>query len=655
VANGDAGFVWHPDEETLKNANWTGFLKAEGLADYSSLQAKASKDPEWFWNALVWHLDIRFYEPYDRILDLSEGTAFARWFRGGKTNLVLNALDKHVAGHRRSHEAIVWQGEDGDVRRWTYGDLNRETCKLAAGLCRLGMRRGDLIAVYMPMVPETLAAFLAIAKLGCIIMPLFSGFGVDALRTRLAEGNAAAVITVDATLRRGKLIPMKDVLDDAIKGLEHIRHVIVVPRFADEATLKEGRDLWLGDVTAGCPDAFPTTETDAEDQLLLVFTSGTTGRPKGVVLSHGGFQLKVGEDFKYVLDLKPEDRLFWMSDMGWLTVPVSIAGSLLVGATFVMAEGVPDYPAPNRLWRIVDQHKVTFLGISPTLARMLQRHGDRAVAGHDFSSLRVAASTGEPWDRDSWMWIFDKVCQRRAPLQNLCGGTEVAGGIVATCILFPLKPGGFHGGIPGTGADLVTQSGESVGPDEIGELVMREACAGTTRGLWHDQDRYISTYWNAIPGLWVHGDLASRDRDGVWFVHGRSDDTIKIAGKRTGPSEIESLLVSAGAAEAAAVGVPDSSTGSRLVCLVVPKTDGEPTDGLTKRLIDAVVAGYGTSFRPKEIIYVSDLPKTRSQKVMRRLIRSVLANEPPGDASSLVNPEAVDELRKVISRPRAEA
>ena len=335
----------------------------------------------------------------------------------------------------------------------------------------------------------------------------------------------------------------------------------------------------------------------------------------------------------------------WMTDFGWLVGPLQVTAALLAGATCVLAEGTPDYPETGRLWRLVQDHQVSFLGCGPTLARMMMRYGNAEVSSYDLSSLRVAASTGEPWDRDSWMWIYENALRRRGPLMNYSGGTEL-GGLVATNVLFPLKPTSFSGAIPGTGADIVDPEGRSVASGEVGELVMRQACIGTTRGLWRDPQRYIENYWSRIPGLWVHGDWASRDADGSWFIHGRSDDTIKIAGKRTGPAEIEALLLATGrVSDAAAVAVPDPVRGSAVVCAVVPAPDETPGSELESVLSDAVASGLGGSFRPRQVLFVRDLPRTRNMKTMRRVIRAVLLNEGPGDLSALANPEAVDELR----------
>ncbi len=442
---------------------------------------------------------------------------------------------------------------------------------------------------------------------------------------------------------------MKRVLDEAIKDVPTVRHVVVARRLGNDVPMQIGRDVWWSDVTARGRDDFAAVELPAEHPLMIVYTSGTTGRPKGTVHTHCGVTVKTGEDYILCFDLKPSDRLMWMTDFGWVVGPLQMTGALLAGATCVLAEGTPDYPETGRLWRLVQDHKVSFLGCGPTLARMMMRYGTADISKYDLSSLRVAASTGEPWDPDSWMWIYENALGRRGPLMNYSGGTEM-GGIVATNVLHPIKPASFSGPIPGTGADIVDENGKSVGPDEVGELVMRQACIGTTRGLWRDPERYIENYWSRIPGMWVHGDWASRDADGSWFIHGRSDDTIKIAGKRTGPAEIEALLLATHrVSDAAAVAVPDPVKGSAIVCAVLAGPNETPGPELASALCEAVVTGLGGSFRPKQLLFVSDLPRTRNLKTMRRVIRAVILGAEPGDLSALVNPEAVEEMRKIVA------
>lgn len=639
------GYAWHPSEEVKRASNWQAFIASENLADYAMLERKAAQDPEWFWNALIRFLDIRFMKPYERVLDLSGGIAWPKWCIGGTMNITESLLDRHLAAGRGDSLAISWEGERGERRQLTYAQVAREVARVAAGLHDLGLKPGDAVGLYMPMVPEVVCVYLALARLGCIILPLFSGFGQAAIATRLNDGAAVAVVTADGCLRRGKTVEMKTVVDAAVAEVPTVRHVVVVPRLGLDVPMTPGRDVTWDRIRARDVAGFPAAEVSAEHPLMIVYTSGTTGRPKGTVHTHIGFAAKTGQDFLLSFDLKSTDRMLWMSDFGWLVGPLLVASTFLAGATCVLAEGTPDYPEPYRLWRIIRDHEVSFLGCGPTLARMMMRHGTKDMTRFDLTSLRVAASTGEPWDNDSWLWLFEHALGKRAPLMNFSGGTEM-GGIVITNILCPIKPGSFSGAAIGTGGDIVDADGNSVGPGEVGELVMRQACIGTTRGLWQDPDRYIDSYWSRIPGLWVHGDWASRDADGSWYIHGRSDDTIKISGKRTGPAEIEALLLATHkVTDAAAIAVPDPVKGAAVVCAVIAAPDTAISDDLAAELSAAVVAGLGTSFRPKTVLFVGDLPRTRNMKVMRRAIRATLLGEPPGDLSTLVNPEALDELK----------
>lgn len=648
VATPKSDFAWYPSDEFKRATNWAAFIAAENLPDYAALVRKASADPNWFWDALIRFLDIQFVKPYQRVRDVSQGLPWPRWCVGGTTNMTLSLLDRQLKAGRGDHEAVVWEGEDGSKRRLSYAELAAEVSRLASGLTKLGLKQDDAVGIYMPMMPETAVAYLALARCGCIVLPLFSGFGAGAISARLNDAEAIAVITVDACLRRGRMVPMKSTLDAAAREVASLRHIVVARRLGGEVPMQAGRDLWWHDVAASGADFFPAAEVDAEQPLMIVYTSGTTGKPKGTVHTHCGLTVKTGEDFRLCFDLKPEDRLMWMTDFGWIVGPMQITAALLSGATLVLAEGTSDYPEPGRLWRLVQDHRISILGIGPTLARTMMRYGTAEVDKYDLSSLRAAASTGEPWDPDSWHWIFDNVLKRRGPLMNYSGGTEM-GGIVATNLLFPIKPASFSGPIPGTGADIVDDEGHSIASGQVGELVMREACIGTTRGLWRDPERYLDTYWRRIPGVWVHGDWASRDEDGSWYIRGRSDDTIKIAGKRTGPAEIEALLLATHrASDAAAVGVPDPIKGSSVVCAIVPAAGEKPGADLARALSDAVVAGLGGAFRPQRFVFVGDLPRTRNMKTMRRVIRAVLVDEPPGDLSALVNPEAVEELRQVV-------
>ena len=420
-----------------------------------------------------------------------------------------------------------------------------------------------------------------------------------------------------------------------------------MPRDGTPHDWRPGRDHWWHELVASAParvEDVPAEAMPADDPFLLVFTSGTTGKPKGVVHSHCGFPVKTALDLSLCMDLKPEDRFLWMSDMGWLVGPMLVFGGLLVGCTVVLAEGAPNYPEPDRLWRLVERHRVSYLGLAPTIARLSMTLPEAVMAERDLRSLRVMVSTGEAWTPEAWHWTVDRVGQGRVPLLNFSGGTEM-GGILTGTVIHPLKPCAFAGPVPGTGADVVDDTGASVAPGVTGELVMRTPSIGLTRGLWHDRERYLQSYWSRLPDLWVHGDFASRDADGHWYVHGRSDDTLKIAGKRTGPSEIEALLMGTGLLQdAAAIGIPDPIKGAAVVCVCVarPETDTRAAAGA---LSAAVVAGLGGAFRPAHVLFVTDLPRTRNMKVMRRVVRAAWLGEPPGDLSTLVNPEAVQAIR----------
>jgi acetyl-CoA synthetase len=643
----EAEIIWRPSEATCRDANWTRFIAHCGLPDYATLARRASAEPEWFWRVLADWLGFRFRQPPGRMLDLAGGVEHPRWCLGGTANLYDSAVTATLE-RDPDRPAVIWEAESGQERVLTYAELDRAAAALAAGLRGLGLGPGDVVGFYLPMLPETVVAFMACARLGCATVPLFSGFAADAVAQRLELAGAQAVITAAATQRRGETVAMKPVIDAALRGNDTVRHVVVLRQCGEALPMAAPRDLWWHDLVAGAGAgaAERPLELPAEQPVLLMYTSGTTGLPKGTVHTHAGIGIKIGQDARLTLDLKAGERLLWPTDFGWFGGAVTILGSLLAGATLVIAEGAPTFPEPDRLWRLVARHRVTHLGLAPTLARLLRRDAEALIGRHDLSSLRAFPSSGEAWDRESWRWVVGRVGGGRAPILNFSGGTEMCA-IVASNILFPQKPASFNGPVPGTGGDIVGPDGHSLPPGEIGELVMREACIGTTRGLWRDAARFHESYWSKIPGMWVQGDLASRDTEGFWFLHGRSDDTMKIAGKRVGPTEIEEALLATGTvSEVAAVGLPDPVTGNAVACVAVA-APGQAGDAAQARLLaEAAASALGRAFRPKRVVFVSDLPKTRSMKVMRRVVRATLAGEPPGDLSSVANPEAVEELAR---------
>jgi acetyl-CoA synthetase len=637
--------VWNPSDELRARSNWALLFRQAGVRNIEELNARAAQDPEWFWNELIRFQQFPFLKPYTKVLDLSGGIEFPNWCVGGTTNITLACLDRHRAAGHGDELAVIFESEDGGLESLTYEELYQRTCRLASGLERLGLKAGDCVGLYMPLMTDSVIAFLALARLGCIVLPLFSGFGPAAIIDRLNDGKAVALITVDAAMRRGRRVDMISIAIEAAREIPSLAHIVVKNRFNSDLTLSPGRDHDMDQLSAAGDAEHAAKELPAEAPLMIVYTSGTTGKPKGTVHTHCGFGIKTAQDLHLIFDVKRGDRLLWMTDMGWLVGPVQTVGGLMAGATLVLAEGVPDFPEPDRLWHLIERHRVSVLGLSPTAARLMIQAGIPAVAARDLSSVRLIASTGEPWDATSWMWIFDHVLQRRGPLLNYSGGTEM-GGILASHLLAPLRPASLHGPLPGTGADIVDENGLSVGVGEVGELVMRAPCIGTTRGLWNDREKYLDTYWRRFPGMWVHGDWASRDAHGVWRLHGRSDDTIKLAGKRTGPAEIEAALMASGlCADAAAVAVPDAVAGSALVCAVVPVAGKDTGPAFETALRDCIASALGAAYRPKRIVVLDALPKTRNLKTMRRVIRALLIGEEPGDLSSLLNPESLDPIR----------
>lgn len=642
--------AWQPTPEYVERSRLKHFMDRHGIGNLAELMRRSTQDLEWFWNAVMEELDIQFNEPYSKILDTTAGIAWARWCVGAKMNIVHNCLDKWVGGETEHRPALRWEGEDGRTRVVTYGDLYREVNRLANALRELGLNKGDVVGLYMPMVPEIAVALFAVVKIGALVLPLFSGYGPDALSTRLADAEAKALLTCDGFYRRGQIVPMKSLADSAIARVPTIRHTVVWRQLGLEVSWTAGRDRWWDEVTEGQAERAATEATDAEDPLMIIYTSGTTGRPKGAVHAHCGFPVKAAQDMVHGLDVHESDTLYWVTDMGWMMGPWEVFGATLLGATMVFYDGALDYPGPDRLWSLVERHNVTILGVSPTLVRGLMRHGDQPVAGHRLSSLRILASTGEPWNPEPWRWLFETVGRKRLPIINYSGGTEVSGGIVMGNVLTPVKPCSFAGPLPGMAADVVDDQGRPV-RNRVGELVVRRPWIGMTRGFWKDPERYLQTYWSRFPDVWVHGDWAAVDQDGLWYILGRSDDTLKVGGKRVGPAEIESILVSHPAvSEAAAIGIPDPIRGEAVICFCVLKPGQQGDVALAEELREKVAHSLGKPLKPEVVRFVGDLPKTRNAKVMRRVVRSAYLNQEAGDLSALENPESVEEIRKASAR-----
>jgi acetyl-CoA synthetase len=638
--------VWIPSREQVVQSKLYRWMRKHRFDDLEAFYRRSVQDVAWFWDEVVKEMDLVWRAPYREVLDQSNGIAKPRWFIDGKINIVESCLDRWVEDPAARHRlALIWEGEDGTIIKYTYRDLWVQVNQLANGLQQLGLKRGDRVAIYMPMIPENVIAMLAVTRLGAIYTPCFSGYGAEAVATRINDCGARFLFTADGFYRRGKVIAMKKEADRAASLCSTVEKVIVVRRIGLECDWDEERDLdWESAIQP--MKAFTAEEMEADDPFMIIYTSGTTGKPKGTVHVHTGFPIKAAFDAGYWMDVGVGDVLFWVTDMGWMMGPWMVFGALLNGSTMVVYEGTPDYPEPNRLWKMVDRHGVSHLGISPTLIRALMRYGESWLCPDRLGSLRAFASTGEPWNPEPWHWLFEKVGQKRLPILNYSGGTEISGGILGNSMIQPQVPCGFSGPILGMDTDVVDEEGKTV-RGEVGELVLRQPWVGMTQGFWKDEERYLKTYWARWPDLWVHGDWVKVDQAGYWYITGRSDDTIKVAGKRLGPAEMESVLVDHPQVnEACTIGVPHPDKGEVPVCFVVlNKQDGTIPD-LGDELTHYVSERMGKALRPQQVIPLSELPKTRNGKILRRVVKAAYLGKETGDISSLENPHTVLEIQQ---------
>jgi acetyl-CoA synthetase len=642
-----SGYVWEPTPEYIDNANVTRLMRKHGIDDFHDLVRRSVDDIEWFWQAAIDDVGIEFFMPFDKVLDASGGPAWPRWFVGGTVNLTYNCVDRHASA-RGSAPALLWEGEDGEVRALTYAEMAAEVNRVANGLVNLGVTRGDAVGVFMPMVPEAVVAMYAISKIGAVYLPIFSGFGAPAIATRLEDAQAKVLFTADGFYRRGNPVGMKATADEAVGAVASVEHVIVFGRFGDRYSKGE-RDLSWEEAFEDQSPELEAPHLDPETPYMIAYTSGTTGRPKGSVHVHGGFLVKIAQEVAYQLDAKPDDVLYWVTDMGWIMGPLEMVGGHANGSCVFMYEGAPNFPGPDRLWKMISDHGVTILGISPTLVRALMPAGREEVDKHDLSSLRILGSTGEPWNPEPYQWFSEVVGGGRCPIMNLSGGTEVGACFLGQCPVIPTKNSSLGTASLGMAMDVFGPDGKPV-RGEVGELVCTKPWPAQTRGFWKAPDRYMQTYWSRWPDVWVHGDWASIDEEGYWFLHGRSDDTLNIAGKRIGPAEFESAAVDHPAVvECAAIGVPDDVKGTVVWCFCILRPGTDPTDELAAEVKGVISDELGKAFAPAQIKFVEELPKTRSAKILRRAIRATVLGEDPGDLSSLENPSAIEALSKSLT------
>jgi len=619
-------------------------MRRAGTSSYAELVRRSASEPDWFWPLVVEDMGIEFSRPWDTVLDISAGPEFPTWFNGGELNIAWNCVHRFAEGELADQPAAVFAGEDGAHRSVTFAELSDEVTRLAEALARLGVGVGDRVALYLPMSPEAAVASHACAHLGAVQVPIFSGFAAQAIGQRLEDAEAKVVITADGSLRRGREIPMKSIVDEALAQAPSVEHVVVWRRLGhDSVPMRAGRDAFWEDLVADEPGTLPALEVESETPYLLIYTSGTTGEPKGAVHVQGGFLVAIAREAMYQADAKPGDVFHFATDMGWIMGPWLVVGAGAAGSTIVFTEGAPDWPN-DRLWKLIERERVSLLGISPTLVRALIPHGDPDA---DLSSLRLMVTTGEPWNAGPYDWLFETIGGGRCPIINCSGGTEVGACFLSPSPAIPIKAMSLGFPALGMDVDVVDENGNPV-RGEVGELACRKPWPGMTRGFWRDNERYLDTYWRRLPGLWMHGDWATVDEDGYWFLHGRSDDTLNVAGKRIGPAELESAAVGhTDVVEAAAVGIPDEVKGEVAWIFCVAPDASDP-QALLGEVADLVSAELGKAFKPARVLVVEELPKTRSAKIVRRAVRAAALGKDPGDLSSIENPESVKLIARAV-------
>lgn len=622
-----SGEVYYPAKEVIDNAT---------IKDWDQLNKKANEDYSGFWEERA--KDLHWFSKWEKILDDSQ-KPFFKWFTGAKTNISYNCLDIHVKTYRRNKLALVWEGEKGDSETMSYYRLHQETCRFANILKSMGVVKGDRVTIYMGRIPEIVIAMLACARIGAIHSVVYGGFSVESLHERIEDSQSKVLIVADGAYQRGKIVPLKDIADEALQRAGGIEHVIVVKRTGQPVNMEFGRDMWYHELkhlpiaTNDCALEI----MDSEDPLFILYTSGTTGKPKAILHTHGGYQVGVYTSLKYVFDIKEEDRYWCAADPGWITGHSYIVyGPLLNGATSFMYEGAPNFPYPNRYWQMIEKYGINILYTSPTAIRGLMRFGDAWINRHNLSSLRLLGSVGEPINPEAWKWYYKTVGKEKCPIMDTWWQTETGMFMITPMPSVPLKPGSGTKPFPGLQFDILNEAGESVKDDEEGFLVIKNPWPSMIRTLYGDAERYVQQYWSKYPGYYLTGDSARRDKDGYFWIIGRVDDVIKVSGYRLGTAEIESALVShRSVAEAAAIGLPHEIKGNAIYCYVILKSGFNASNELLEELRQHVGHEVGPIAKPEQIKFVDSLPKTRSGKIMRRVLKAQELGLDPGNLSTL--------------------
>jgi acetyl-CoA synthetase len=636
-------WIWQPSPEFIERTNVYRFMRRLGLTSHEDFLRFSQKEQEAFWAELVKEVNVDWFTPYEKVMDASRGVEWAKWFINGKLNIAWNCLDRHARGPAANRIACVGESEDGARRSLTFAELYAQASGLAHAMEQLGLTKGDRVALYLPTIPEVVGILYACFKLGLVIVPIFSGFGPAACAARIRDSRARIMFTADAAVRRGKILNLKVKADQALANVDSVEKVIIYRYRGASVPWNPARDIWWDDFLRGQPAMRDSLPLDSEDTAMMLYTSGTTGKPKGTIHTHAGCLAKVAGEIYLAFDHQQDDRFFWLSDIGWMMGPYTIMGNHHFGGTVLLYDGAPDYPEADRLWGMIERHRLTTFCISPTTIRLLMRKGIQKM--HDMSSLRLLGSTGEPWDEASYMWFFQNVGERRRPIINISGGTEIMGSFLCPLPIQPLKPCSLGGPAPGIATEVFDEQGRPV-RGKKGFLVCTKPAPSMTRGLWNDPERYMATYWSRWKNVWYHGDWASVDEDGQWFLYGRADEAFNVAGRKVGPAELEEALIEHEAvSEAAVIGVPDEITGEGIVAFVVLEPGVTSSPALVEELRSHVGQTLGPTLRPRAIHTVQELPKTQSGKIVRRAIRQAYLGEEITDRSTMENPAVLEHFR----------
>lgn len=617
-------FIYRPSSSEIESTNIMKFARKNDIASLEELYKRADEDPEWFWPAVIEDCNLEFFTEYSKVQDQSDGVPYTRWFTGGSVNITYNCVERYAGSEK---DAISYEGEAGERSTISYAELDRITGKLGGSLLKMGISRGDRVGIYMPLNPECVYAFYAIMRIGAVAVPMFSGYGVEAVRNRTEDSGIKALFITASYTRKGKQVDMTRTAR-SVEGIHLIIH--------GSTELKENESDFYSLVESG--EYTRSVKTGTEDPAIMLYTSGTTGKPKGTVHVHGGTLVNTTKEVKYYLDMGEEDTLFWITDLGWMMGPWSIIGANALGGTVFVYDGAVNYPEMDRAWDLVKRNGVTILGLSPTFVRLAKYNGiDKPMDG-----VRLFASTGEPWDEESWLWLFHKTGGSKVPIANISGGTDIIGCFLASTAAIPLKPRCLYRGL-GMNVSVYDESGVPV-YDKVGYLVSRKHCPSMTRGIWGQKERYLETYWGKYGNAWFQGDWAEMDRSGYFFLYGRADEVIKVAGKRVGPNEIEDSATKVPkVTECAAAGIPDTLKGETVV-IFYTGTAGKDVEKDIRRQIEN---DLGKSFSPKYIVHLESLPKTKNGKILRRVIRKVFLDSDPGDTSTIEDSGILEHIRNI--------